>query len=404
MISKYTNDTKIIFHDFTRQYEGEDVVIQSSLTGIPLVLPIDAIEILDDFSSGKTLDEVRKNYEQKYGEVPDLEDLLDILEKQGFINSPSSDNKIQKDAVKYHFVNFPQVWAKKIFSGKSLIIYFVIVTFAIIILFIDPSIFPGWRASFFTQNLTLMKLVLIFFDFATLFGHEMAHLIAAKAVGVSSRLGISNRLWHLVAETDMTGVWGIPRKLRFLPLLAGSLLDMVSASFLVLILFAEHHKWLMFSGTITQLFSAMLLTYLMRLLWQCYFFIRTDFYYVFTTRFQCKNLMVDTEVFLLNKLHFFIPAIKKMSQSSIPLGERKIIRFFALFWILGRIVAFASLFYIEIPLLWNYCAEIISIVSQGYQTNSYAFFDALLMAILIIVPQLVGFFLWFRSFYLSYSR
>jgi hypothetical protein len=52
-----------------------------------------------------------------------------------------------------------------------------------------------------------MQLLVMVIGYATVFLHEMAHLVAARgAVGVSSRLGISHRLWYLVAETDMTGV------------------------------------------------------------------------------------------------------------------------------------------------------------------------------------------------------
>ena len=64
------------------------------------------------------------------------------------------------------------------------------------------------------------------FTYGGIFVHELAHLIAARAVGVNSRMGISHRLWYLVAETDLTGLWSVTRNQRYLPMLAGMIVDL----------------------------------------------------------------------------------------------------------------------------------------------------------------------------------
>jgi putative peptide zinc metalloprotease protein len=414
MESKYKNNFRIVFHEFTRQYDDQEVTIQSLVSGIPLVLPLDALEILDDLASGKTIEESSAIYQKKYNVSPDLLDLLDILEQEGFIQPEigsvlHSNNQLgrlkQKSKpshIRYHFENFSQVLAQQIFGRKILYGCFALISLSVLAIALDPSIIPGWKAHFFTQNLTLTRFGLTVFDYVTLFLHEMAHLVAAKAVGVSSRMGISNRLWYLVAETDMTGVWGIPREQRYLPFLAGPLLDTVSSAILILVLFTEHHQWIILPVMIIQAFRAMLLIYLMRLFWQCYLFVRTDFYFVFANIFRCKNLMKDTETFLQNRLTRIIRSIKKIDQSNIPLAERRVIGRYAVLWVVGRIAALASLAFIEIPLLWNYFLEVTTIIGHGFQVNPYAFIDAVLMILLILGPQLFGFYLWFRSFRTSY--
>jgi putative peptide zinc metalloprotease protein len=404
-MGQYTGDILVAVYPFTRQSEGEEVVIGRTDTAVFLVLPSDAVELLDYLADGKTVSQALSLYQEKYGEVPDIEELLDFLEGKGFVqlrekngNTAFVSSAEKPTQLRFHFANFPRSLAQRLFSRSVLVSCGVVIGLALLAIALDPSIVPGWGAHFFPKNLTLMRLVLITMSYLVLFLHEMAHLIAARAVGVSSRMGISNRLWILVAETDMTGIWGVPRNQRYLPFVAGSLLDAVSASILTLILFAHSHAWLVLPPVVFLLSRAMLLTYLLGLLWQCYFFVRTDFYYVIGNFFRCKSLMKDTEVYLRNQLARFIPSVRKVNQSHIPAFERRVIRIYAILWLVGRIAAFGGLIFISIPLMWHYYLAVFGVLSAGYQTNTYAFIDALLMLLLVFTPRGIGFWLWIRSF------
>lgn len=408
-MGNYTADILVTVYPFTRQPEGEEVVIGHSHTSVFLALPEGAVELLDYLADGKTVGEVQSLYEQKHGEVPDMDDLLTFLEQKGFVRpliegySERLNTAIEPTVspVSFHFANFPQSLTQKLFSKHVLIGYSIIICLALTAIIIEPNVIPGWDAFFFRENLTLMRLILILIGFVTLFLHEMAHLIAAKAVGISCRMGFGNRMWVLVAETDMTGIWGVPRTQRYLPFLAGPLVDAVSASVLTLIIFANNRGWIILYPLAFQLARAMLLTYLLELLWQCYFFMRTDFYYVFANFFRCKNLMKDTEVYLRNQLARIFTSVHKIDQSHIPKTERRVIRYFAIFWFIGRIAAFWSLIFISIPLIWHYYWVIVSIFSAGYRNNPYAFIDALLMILLVFAPQIIGVWLWIRSLYVA---
>ncbi|MGI2906869.1 hypothetical protein [Tolypothrix sp. VBCCA 56010] len=412
-MGQYTGDMLVAVYPFTRQSEGEEVVIGRTDTAVFLVLPSDAVELLDYLADGKTVAQVQSLYQEKYDEVPDIEELLDFLERKGFVHPLKKDEVAQTDVamnaafvssfekptqLRFHFANFPRSLAQRLFSRPVLISCGVLIGLALLAIALQPSIVPGWGAHFFQKNLTLMRLVLIAMSYLVLFLHEMAHLIAARAVGVSSRMGISNRLWILVAETDMTGVWAVPRNQRYLPFIAGPLLDAVSASVLTLLLFAHSHAWLVLPPVIFLLSRAMLLTYLLGLLWQCYFFVRTDFYYVIANFFRCKSLMKDTEVYLRNQLARFIRSVGKVNQSHIPAFERRVIRIYAILWLVGRIAAFGILIFISIPLMWHYYLAVFGVLSAGYYASPYAFIDALLMLLLVFTPRGIGFWLWIRSF------
>jgi hypothetical protein len=412
----YAAHTRVTVYPFSRQVEGEEVIIGNPDTATFLVLPTDAVALLDDLSKGKTVGEVALAYQRKHGEVPDLDNLLDILERKGFVQSTAEQrlyfgparDQLQKRRlakkpapVRFHFENFPQPLAQRLCSRQVLLVCSLLISLALIATLHDPVILPSWDAHYFTHHLTLMQLLVMAIGYATVFLHEMAHLVAARAVGVSSRLGISHRLWYLVAETDMTGVWSIPRTHRYFTFLAGPLLDTVSASILILLLFAEHHRWIALHPIGLQLSRAMLLTYLLRLLWQCHLFVRTDFYYVIATIFRCKNLIKDTEIFLLNQLSRLMPAVKPVSQIHIPPRERRFIRWYAVLWLLGRLAAVYVLVSISLPLTWHYGLMIGHIWHGGFQAHPYAFIDALVLFWLYFLTQGIGLFLFLRSCFQS---
>ncbi|HEX4963359.1 MAG TPA: hypothetical protein VF173_21190, partial [Thermoanaerobaculia bacterium] len=305
----YAKSDLIEVQEFTRQREGEEVIIGLPITNTFLALPAEALEILDSLSRGKTVGEAQAEFARAHGIEADIDDLLQCLERRGFVRlrgDDAADGPFPPGAVgpavkgaRYHFAFIPQSFAKRVFSPFSLTLCFTVIAAALFIALTHPSLIPGRRSLVFAEHRTLKILALSFVAYCTIFLHELAHLLAAKAQGVESRVGFSNRLWILVAETDMTGLWAVPRRQRYLPVLAGPLLDSFSAALLFLF-YAYSKSTLSLTPSVEQVVRALIFMYMFRLLWQCNLFVRTDFYYVITTFFGCKNLMKDTEVFIRN--------------------------------------------------------------------------------------------------------
>lgn len=399
-----TVDTRIVVYPFSRQTEGDVLVIGRPDTAVFLALPPEAVELLDYLAGGLTVGEAQAQYQAKYGEIPDLDDLLGYLETKGFVRAAGAPAPIAAataapapQAVRYHFANFPQHVARAIFSGPVLVACGAIVALALLALAANPWIMPGRSVLVFSEQMTLMRLTLMALGLVTVWFHEMAHLIAARALGVSSRLGISTRMWMPVAETDMTGIWSVPRAKRYLPFLAGPLLDTVSASLLLLVLFADSHGWISVPPGLFQLTQAMVFTYLLRLLWQCYFFVRTDFYYVFANLFGCKNLMADTAVYMRNQAARFFPRMRVQDQSHIPDGEQRVIHGYALIWLAGRLVALGVLFLVVIPVTWQYAVAIYGATRLGYGANPSGFIDATILGTIVVGYQCWGLWMWLRT-------
>lgn len=395
---------------FTQRQDGEETIIANTAQSSFLSLPSSAVDILLWLAEGKTIGEAQALYEQKYSEYPDIDEYLALLESEGFISSqPMAEDALSSSPIpgsvartSSHFTWISENAARLVCSLPVLIGCFLLIGVAIALILAQPSLFPSASILVFKQHALLFAFSLILFVLFTVFLHEMAHLIAARAIGVPARLSVGNRLWILVAQTDVTGIWMAPRRKRYLVLLAGPLFDAVSASLLVLLVFSQRQGWLSYSPLLNIFCQAALFTYLPRLLWQCYFFVRTDFYYVFVTLFNCKNLMQDTEYFLANHITRVLPLFKYRDLSSIPAHEMSVIRFYSLLWIAGRLVALYTLFFISLPILWGYGVNIVHIFADPSPLDHLSPIDLVswvAIALITMAIQVSGLFLWLRSLF-----
>jgi putative peptide zinc metalloprotease protein len=402
----YTRDTVITVQPFTRQVEGEDVIIGRVETGVFLAIPPEAVELLDDLSQGKTIGEVSDLYLQKYGETPDLDDFLHLLETKGIVRplvegENGADRATTASApvsrVRYHFSNFPQPLAQLLFSRPVVLGLLAVIILAVALAIRDPSLIPGPRDLYFPDRRALTWTILMVAIYTTVFLHELGHLIAARALGINSRIGLSHRLWYLIVETDLTGLWAVPKRQRYLPLLAGVLIDAVSGSLLLLLLFVHQEQWLTLSDFAVRLVRALIFTYVMRIVWQFFLFVRTDLYFVIVSFLNCRNLLKDTEGFLRNQLARILSFVHPVDQSAIPNSEQRVIRLYSLLWIGGRIFAFYLLFAVTLPVATLYIQDLSSTFRNGYSASPSDFVDALVLAAYFFIPLTLGFTLWLNS-------
>jgi putative peptide zinc metalloprotease protein len=189
----YAPSSQVAVYPFTRQPEGEEIVIGRTDTGVFLSLPREAVEILDWLREGRTVAESQDLYKQRYGEVPDVEDLLTFLQEKGFVRPRTPGAGVAAAAsapaaaaVRFHFANIPVPLARRIFGPTALTIGAVVFALGVAAAVLDPSLRPHRDALIFSEHRTLKTLALILVGYATVFLHEMGHLMAARAVGVNS--------------------------------------------------------------------------------------------------------------------------------------------------------------------------------------------------------------------------
>jgi putative peptide zinc metalloprotease protein len=355
---RYPLDRTVAVFPHTRQPDPAGVLVGRPERGRFVLLPVEALEVLDDLAAGVTVGEAQARYRERHGETPETEEFLTALEQRGLVGPVPTMERHPGPVVptveRGHLEWISPRLARRLFGPPALVGGGLLILLAAMAVLRQPSLIPGWRAAYFPKDTARGLLFLMLVGLLTTFVHELGHFLAARARGISCRFGIGNRLWFVVWETDITGVWALPARQRYLPILAGPLIDVLAAAVLVLLFFSEARGWLSLSARTLEYGRALLLVYLFRVLWQGYFFLRTDFYYALANLFGCKSLMQDTRAYLRNLAVRRLGLGRPTDQGDLPPSEARMVRIYAVVWLVGRALAFALLLFVQIPLLFAY--------------------------------------------------
>lgn len=403
-------DAPVVVRPFVHNREGDTVTLGLVDRQVFVAIPIEGLAILEALAAGATPGDAARQYARSHGELPDIDEFLGALSAVGFVAPSRNGDPVaapprgQSDGL----TAAPGFrWVSPALAGRMLSLPVAVgcgvaIVGGLVLSVAHRGLIPGATVLVFHHNLAAWLAGVFAINAAGVIIHESGHVLAARAAGVPARVRISHRLWFIVAETDMTGIWMAPRRSRQVAFLAGPIIDAVCASLLLGLRWAEHNGWVALSPTLRLLVAVTLLTYLLRLLWQCFVFVRTDFYFALATALGCKNLLADTEDLLRGWFARAVGRPPAVDQSTIPPGERSAIRAYAFVWLGGRAIALYSLLFAVVPVLVGYGAEIVRTATGGHPSYSPA--DLMTVVALVFGVQAAGLLLWIRSLYLSRSK
>jgi putative peptide zinc metalloprotease protein len=352
----FQSDARVAVARFLAHRDGDSATIADPGRAVFVSIPESGLHILETLSAGRTVGEAASSYERAYGETPDIEEFLNALAAKGFV-APWDGSGDQgaigvRDAAPAVSVSAGRMrLGRRVFGGPALVCYSVVIGLGLMLVGSDPGVIPGPHVLVFGRHAAAMLALILAINVAAVAVHESSHVLAAWACGVPARVRPGRRLWFPVVQTDMTGVWLAAKRARYVAFLAGPMSDAVSATLLVAALWADRRGLIGVSANAQHVLSAVLFGHLMRLLWQCFVFVRTDFYYVVAARLDCKRLLADTEDLLANLFAALCGRGPRVDQSAIPSQEMRAIRAYTLVWVGGRLLALAWLVLITIPVL-----------------------------------------------------
>ena len=412
-MAAYAPDSLVTVRPFSHRRDGDTVVIGDVDRQVFLAIPAEGLDILDSLAAGSTVAEAARGYQEKYGETADIEDFLEALAAEGFVAAPSGQTAetlgddgaraVEESVPRNEHWRFRMEWltqrtAQRLVSRPVLALGCLIIAGGVGLVIDDPSIMPRVpQALLFPIDFSALTWATVGIALIAVALHEVGHVVAARAAGIPAGIGIGNQLYVLVAQTDMTGIWLAPKKQRYVAFVIGSIIDGVSCSFLAAFLWAAHHAWITVPRWSTLLATALILTYLTRIAWQCFFFLRTDGYYVIATAFKCKNLLADTEDFLRNQVARVFRRPRPVDQSAIPAREMRVIRWYSGIWFLGRFFAISVFATAGIPVLWGYVYQVILLVTGGH--TRFGSIDFITVAVLTLSLDGGGLVMWVVNMY-----
>ena len=272
-------------HRLTMVAEGENVIVGRPDVGSYAVFPEDGAHALRLLDEGKSISEVVEWYEHATGETLDVEDFLETIGQLQFVLADD------EHRARYRPVRWQKL-GQWVFSWPAWLVYGALFTAAVVAMVQDPDLRPSYASLFFTDQISLIPIVLLVLGMPFLLVHESFHALAGRRLGLPSTLGIGRRLYFLVARPDLNSLLSVPRRQRYLPFLAGILADVMLASLLTLL--AVVLRSMGSPDWCWALCVAAAFDCLMGVVWQLQFYLETDLYYVASTALRCTDLQNAT--------------------------------------------------------------------------------------------------------------
>lgn len=362
-------------------------------TGDFISLPPEGVQLLTWLQAGLPLGVVKEQFAEEYGQAPDLEDFLEALAECHFLRRV--DDQVLEEMVPMSEVRpsrrgwvvlaqLPPERVRWLHSWPMYVVYAAVWIAVPTLLVRFPSLLPTPARAWVSQSVIANALALAVLGWGVVCLHEVAHMLAAKSYGCSSALTISHRLHLLVAQTDLTAVRTLPRRQRYGPYLAGMTNDM---GILLLCLLLQ------IAAIPSPLPAVLAYLAALDLVWQSAFFLRTDLYYVFATALRLGNLLQDTQRWLLNRAARVIGRPAPYDLSAVPPRELAIIRWYALFYLVGVGVVLGGFFILGLPLLLQFVRQAIMDMAVG--PTRLVFWDGLaFLALVLLNFGVLGWLLW----------
>ncbi|GIP40087.1 hypothetical protein J31TS4_33670 [Paenibacillus sp. J31TS4] len=272
-----------------------------------------------------------------------------------------------------------------LFHRRLLPVYALLAAANVLLFVLVPALRPHYRDPAVFPSMTANTLLWLALTLGILLFHEWGHLLAVRAEGLSSRLGIGHRLFLVVFEMDMTGVWRLPARRRYVPFLGGLCFDM-------LLLFAIQTVRLFWGEAFPladNILGAAVYAILLTVFYQALFYMKTDLYYVIENATGVYNLMETSRSWLARRLR------RAGAGEVIFEGEERIVRRYAWFYLAGVALSLLiGLFYL-LPVLVYMVA--VSVPKLAEPPGSLGFWDAVVFLAELVLMGALLLYSWTRG-------
>jgi hypothetical protein len=349
------------FHQLTYMEDGDEVVVGRRDNDSYAVFPRDGAALLRELAAGRSPDDAASWYAEQYGEPADMADFLGTLRELGFTRDGHEEAAgAVAPAANPGKAMRRQRLGKAVFSPPAWAAYGLLVAATLAIWAADPRFLPRRGNLFYSHYLLLVEATATLGVIPLLLVHELFHVIAGWRLGLSARVRVSRRFYFVVFETVMDGLVIMPRGRRYLPIVAGMLADVLTMCALTAAAWLTRRP----DGSVPLaggVFLALAFTAVPRLLWQFYFFLRTDVYYLVTTVLGCVDLHRTARELLGNRLRALLGrAGRQADESRWHPRDAAAARWYAPLMTAGYLAFGGTLILVVIPVMWRLLATAVA--------------------------------------------
>ncbi len=361
----------LAFHHLSFAPEGDDVVVGRRDIDSYGVFPADGAALVRELAAGRPVPDAARWYEDTYGEPVDVDAFVDTLSELEFLR-PADAPLAAVEPVRW------QRLARTLFSPVAAVLYGMVVAAAIGISLGDPSLAPRPANVFFVGSFVVVELTIVIGQLPLSGIHELAHLLAGRRLGLRSRIRLSNRFYFVVFETTLDGLVSVPRRRRFLPMLAGMGADVVVMAALTVAAAS-----LPAGSLASRVCLALAFSTLPRIVWQGYLFLQTDIYFLVATLLGCIDLHGTSRQWIANRWHRLRGRPERVvDEASWHPADRRAVRWYGPLMIAGYGAAVAMMVVVAAPLAWRlFGGALRTLLGDGDESTGATWDAAVLFAV-----------------------
>ncbi len=376
-----TEQSQLVLKDLTVVPEDDgEFLVGDPRTGVFVALPAIGVTVIEQLRGGATLGMAGQVAGVDAGEEVDAIDFGLTLVELGFVaevdGTPISP---PPDAPTRRWIagGRPEL-ARPLFAPLAWICYGMLFVGCAALMLAVPAYRPDSDDLYFLSSPVFSLGALAVWAMLSTAGHEVAHWLAARAQGVPARFSIGRRLYFLVFETDLSQLWGLPRRRRFAPLLAGLAYDTVILSGLLAVQLISSDE------LVDRVAAALVAVEVSGILFQFLVFLRTDLYAVLVMLFGCRDL------WRVNSLELRRIFGRLDNQQAAELAkahprDRRVAAWFRWLSIAGLAAAAGYLVAFFLPALWTLLRWITESLSTAAPTTG-RFWQSVVFAALALTP------------------
>ena len=339
-------DSRIQLHDLACRPDGQEWIVGRAATGEFVSLPAEAMTLLGVLRAGETIAAAKRQTDRAHDADVDALDFVGDLIGLGFVAAVDGERVAEERPRPPSLPWLRRRHVSWLLRAPVLMAVAAFIAAGITLAAVTGS-FPGYSAFFALPwpGLTCVLAAVICMVILAL--HEFCHLAAARAAGVDGWFGWGTRLFFLVAQTSVPGLWLASRGVRLRVFLAGMTSDLVIFSACSIGMASTPA-----AGTAHRILALASLIALLGVVEQFLFYMRTDVYLVVQELAGCKNLFGDATEYL----HYLAGRLARRSAparpsplAGLPPAERRPVQIYAAVVLAGCAVTVPVIAFYGVP-------------------------------------------------------
>ncbi|MEH7237852.1 hypothetical protein [Bacillus sp. JJ1562] len=374
-----TIESILSLHELEIRKDNKQYIIEDLVTHEFYEMPVVCIDAIELINNGLSLGEIEHLLVKKYpNEEVDLIDFGQQLLDLDLVEMVDGNKVSVEKAGTHEELGLKWISPKigQIFFNRFTRFFYPLLLLVNIIFFISHTdLFPRYQDLFVFDTMMFNILLYAGLSIVLIFIHESGHILAIRSFDLPTRLQIGNRLFFVVFETDLTQAWRLSSKDRNLLFLAGIYFDSVIL-FLALIIKMTNPFTV---GTMDGILGLITFDIVIRIIYQCCIYMKTDLYYVFENSTGNYNLMESGIE--------FIKGLVAKKQSEL---KNRVIVFYSFFFLIGILLTFSMFGFYYIPQLVYMMKNVLPGFTESVSTLQ--FWDAVVFCTQFLIMFLLLFF------------